>query len=579
MDEDVKAFVPFSPSLPAALQSLPAPQFEEGRLTSVGNANSATYWAKLDPLGRVLEQTQYTGGVVYELDYSYNPDGTLKTQRYPGTAPGQPGNQRRVVAFHYDGAGRPDGAGLNSVGATDYLQAASYAPHGAPSSMTLGNGLVETTNYNVRLQPTAIQAGSLLTLGFGYGTTNNNGNVLSQTIARPGLSTITEHYRYDPLNRLAVAAEGAVPTVGADPEAPDACPGGAVWCRDYLIDPRGNRSRAGTATTFDVANRIVGGGYDNAGNLTALTNVAASMLYDANNKMTFFDGPNAGIQEEGDYYYDGDGNRVARETRIAGTTTTTTYVYDAFGKLAAEYSNQAPSQAGRFFRTTDHLGSTRLVTTAGPTIAPGGCRDFYPFGQRIDDTVGGRAALSCYGAADAAFNQQFTAKERDDESGLDYFGARYFGASLGRFTSPDAPFANHRRFKIHRAGTSTPIGSNNPLLYVDPDGLRLADRRQQSQPDRGAQTRGNIAISATVADRTGRTWSSNAPAIRRCRLPRYPHEATGTPAWQGSYVRTASSTHVTGRTSRSFDSCGARMPHPSVIRCHGGIEEHNNGES
>ena len=44
-------------SLPSALQGLPAPQFAQGRLTSLGNANSATYWAKLDPLGRVLEQT------------------------------------------------------------------------------------------------------------------------------------------------------------------------------------------------------------------------------------------------------------------------------------------------------------------------------------------------------------------------------------------------------------------------------------------------------------------------------------------------------------------------------------------
>jgi|SRR5271165_475426 len=32
---------------------------------------------------------------------------------------------------------------------------------------------------------------------------------------------------------------------------------------------------------------------------------------------------------------------------------------------------------------------------------------------------------------------KFTGKERDTESGLDYFGFRYFGSSLGRFMSPD----------------------------------------------------------------------------------------------------------------------------------------------
>jgi RHS repeat-associated protein len=32
---------------------------------------------------------------------------------------------------------------------------------------------------------------------------------------------------------------------------------------------------------------------------------------------------------------------------------------------------------------------------------------------------------------------KFTGKERDSESGLDMFGARYYGSSLGRFMTPD----------------------------------------------------------------------------------------------------------------------------------------------
>ena len=34
-------------------------------------------------------------------------------------------------------------------------------------------------------------------------------------------------------------------------------------------------------------------------------------------------------------------------------------------------------------------------------------------------------------------NGEFTSKERDSESGLDYFGARYMASAQGRFTSPD----------------------------------------------------------------------------------------------------------------------------------------------
>jgi len=43
--------------------------------------------------------------------------------------------------------------GLNTVGATDYVSSASYAPHGAVSSLSLHNEVVETAFYNSRLQP------------------------------------------------------------------------------------------------------------------------------------------------------------------------------------------------------------------------------------------------------------------------------------------------------------------------------------------------------------------------------------------------------------------------------------------
>jgi len=39
-------------------------------------------------------------------------------------------------------------------------------------------------------------------------------------------------------------------------------------------------------------------------------------------------------------------------------------------------------------------------------------------------------------AGDAVM-EKFTSKERDAESGLDFFGARYMSSAQGRFTSPD----------------------------------------------------------------------------------------------------------------------------------------------
>jgi len=67
-------------------------------------------------------------------------------------------------------------------------------------------------------------------------------------------------------------------------------------------------------------------------------------------------------------------------------------------------------------------------------------------------------------------DQKFTGKERDAESGLDYFGARYYGSALGRFTSPDPVYFQARMLKDPQAFNLYAYGRNNPLKYVDPTG-------------------------------------------------------------------------------------------------------------
>jgi RHS repeat-associated protein len=69
---------------------------------------------------------------------------------------------------------------------------------------------------------------------------------------------------------------------------------------------------------------------------------------------------------------------------------------------------------------------------------------------------------------------KFTGKERDTESGLDEFGARYYGSSLGRFMTPDwaakptsvpyAHFGNPQSLNLYS------YVQNNPTTVGDPDG-------------------------------------------------------------------------------------------------------------
>jgi RHS repeat-associated protein len=65
---------------------------------------------------------------------------------------------------------------------------------------------------------------------------------------------------------------------------------------------------------------------------------------------------------------------------------------------------------------------------------------------------------------------QFTGKERDAETGLDYFGARYYSGAQGRFASPD-PLLNSGRPQTPQSWNRYAYALNNPLAFVDPTGL------------------------------------------------------------------------------------------------------------
>ena len=58
---------------------------------------------------------------------------------------------------------------------------------------------------------------------------------------------------------------------------------------------------------------------------------------------------------------------------------------------------------------------------------------------------------------------EFTRKELDDESGLNYFGARYYDSEVGKFTSVDPVKENHAYVYV----------ANNPFTFFDPDGRDL----------------------------------------------------------------------------------------------------------
>ena len=355
---------------------------------------------------------------------------------------------------------------------TYYATGIQYASHGAMSQMTYGSGLVETRSYNAALQPFSISVSgtSSLTLQYSYCSTisladcgTNNGNVTFQSMGGP-----TQSYQYDTLNRLKRVDESG---------------GSQVWHQLFSYDQYGNRAVVNDAGTFMpymtrtprvgaltdalpyAGNRWADSAvsYDGVGNLSANTGASESFTYDAENRLT------QSITGAGTvtYGYDAEGRR-AKKSGGAGVTY---YVYGADGELVAESGSVTPEPCTRCFLTADHLGSTRMVTD-GSGVKKGRL-DYAPFGEEItrdfrSGDVGFPGSLYPQ-AAGVGPDVRFAGKERDAETGLDYFGARYYGGAQGRFTSPDTPFVDQTPDDPQSWNLYSYV-RNNPLIFTDPTG-------------------------------------------------------------------------------------------------------------
>ncbi|MCC6262136.1 MAG: hypothetical protein IT169_01050 [Bryobacterales bacterium] len=452
-----------------------------GRLVSVSNAAGATVY-RWDGMGRPLASRQTpAGSVPYVFEYAHKPAG-LASMTYPSG---------RRVEWSYDEAGRTHSVtGLKAGNATNYLTGATYAPHGGLAEFQFGGVKIEQICYNNRMQPVGIRVGAnptagcagaggdLLHLTLGYGAANNNGNVRTQVIQAPG-GNFAQTYNYDPLNRLCSVREVQATT----PWGPHACGdmqglfGGEAWRQTFGFDQFGNQwvaQHLGASMPYSGLRPTQQSNINAANN--RLAEVANQIAFDAAGYQTRHGGWTLVHDAEGriktatpssgsaaSYEYDGEGRRVKKTVG----STSTWFVYNAMGELAAEYLASAPSgAAATHYVTTDHLGSTRLVTDAAGNVVSR--HDYLPFGEEIPAGMGGRTAAMGY-VANAALTQRFTGKERDAETGLDFFLARYMSSVQGRFTSPDKPFADQTPFDPQSWNLYS-YTRNNPLKYIDRTG-------------------------------------------------------------------------------------------------------------
>jgi RHS repeat-associated protein len=289
-----------------------------------------------------------------------------------------------------------------------------------------------------------------LSLGYDFHLNNmDNGNVL-QTVNYRDFNR-TQNFTYDSLNRISTAYTN-----------------GSNWGETFTIDAWGNLTNRGpyagktnyeslNAAPATSQNRLPGFGYDAAGNI--IQNGSASYTYDAENRLV----NSGGVM----YTYDGDGNRVQKSTGTTYWGAGPLAESDLSGNITADYiffngkrvaRRDATSAVSYYF--SDHLGSASVVTNSVGVVTDES--DYYPYGGEIPVVN------------NDPNHYKFTRKERDTETGLDYFGARYYGSNMGRWLSADwsgapepVPYAD-----LSDPQTLNLYGyvRNNPLGHADADG-------------------------------------------------------------------------------------------------------------
>ena len=410
-------------------------------------------------------------------------------------------------------------AGLDDIVAT-YSGDSTY--NSATGSVTL----------NVQ-DPTATRS-TLYSYTVPAGGYEANGNVVAYTDSVMGSWT----FGYDQLNRLTTAVNSPVSE-------------GANWAQNFSwgYDSYGNRlwqnntDAAGTpaslynsGATYNSQNQmtyssasgiVISPVYDSAGNVVA--DGTNTYLYDAEGRICAVKSSSGTTTG---YQYDAAGNRVAKGSIATWSCDITTngfhqtagYVVGPSGEQLTEVD-----ATNNWVHTNVYAGGKLIGTYDGNVNSP--TLHFY-----IDDPLGTRRAqISAAGVLEATYQSlpfgdgfnpifysynydgptenHFTNKERDTETGNDYFEARYYGSMGGRFLSPD-PLAGNRANP--QSLNRYVYALNNPLRFTDPTGMYVCEDSTECNSDNdkkfamGLNNAAAAAAQLTIKNGLGSDEAENA---------------------------------------------------------------------
>jgi RHS repeat-associated protein len=151
-------------------------------------------------------------------------------------------------------------------------------------------------------------------------------------------------------------------------------------------------------------------------------------------------------------------------------------------------SDNSPQQLTRY-QFGNHLGSAVLELDYEAKVIS--YEEYTPYGSTSYQALGGQT--------ETPKRYRYTGKERDEESGLYYYGARYYAAWLGRWVSCDTTLDDTPNLY-----TYTKI---NPVKFMDPDGRRPATKDEAVELQRLQQVESGARERYSKLSTARKVWS------------------------------------------------------------------------
>lgn len=323
----------------------------------------------------------------------------------------------------------------------------------------------------------------------------------NQTNAPELTESYTERYRYDPVGNVISLQNdiGWTQRFGRDGQPPD------EWGRSET-NRLSSLEQSGETHTFrhDANGNVVGQGANRR------------YAWDHSDRLVGFTIRQPGSDQpsvEARYLYDADGMRVKKWVRKNGTGDGESTVY--IDGVFEHYTNNDTGRSNHRLHVMDDQHRVALVRRGPPHPDDAGPPVQYHLSDHLDSSrvvVDGegdwinREEYFPYGETSfggfARKRYQFTGKERDEESGLYYHGARYYIPWAVQWSSCDP------------AGTAEGVdlyvyARNNPVTLSDPTGGEPEDRSQAYQLEIPFGGDGGEASSPTVKQWSNKEWQSS----------------------------------------------------------------------